>query len=67
MGAIYQWLGLPRLKTKHSQSSGFSDPPRILLRPESHPDHSEVEEELEKKRFCYVGLELTYDTVLSNL
>ena len=51
MGAIYQLVGLPRLTTKHSQLSEFSDPPRLLLRPESHPDHSEVEEELQTKYF----------------
>ena len=54
MGAIYQWLGLPRLTTKHSQLSEFSDPPRLLLRPESHPDHSEVEEELERQKVLFV-------------
>ena len=59
MGAIYQWLDLPRLMTKHSLSSEFSDPPRFLLHPESRRDHSEVEEELEEKIiFGYVGLEL---------
>ena len=60
MGEIYHWvLDLPRLTTKHSRSSEFSDPPRFLLRPESRRDHSEVEEELEEKIiFCFVGLEL---------
>ena len=50
--------------TKHSQLSEFSNPPRFLL-PESHPDHSEVEEELGRQKvviFVLVGI--TYDTVL---
>ena len=51
------WLDLPRSMTRHSQLSEFSDPPRFLLHPESRPDHSVVEEELEeKKRNICLGL-----------
>ena len=44
--------------TKHSQLSEFSGPPRFLLHPESRPDHSEVEEELEDKKEYLFMLEL---------
>ena len=55
MAAIYQsWLDLPRSMTTHSQLSEFSDPPPFLLRPESLPDHSEVEEELEQKQYLFM-------------